>query len=450
MKVNFSNIVGKIKPMHAVGQPPMLGTSCEYFRYLQEANIPYARLHDMGFKRVTPMVDISCIFPDMSKDENDPANYDFEYTDLVVTELMKYECPPIFRLGESIENAISKGYKPRHVFAPEDPHKWARVCEHIIRHYNDGWADGFRYGIKYWEIWNEPDNGFQQPDYTREDNPYYDVNMMWVGTNEQYFELYTVAAKHLKACFGDSIKVGGYASSGLYAIFNDPEKYGIDKKYYKFYRERYVTFLEYFYSFLQYIKKESAPIDFYSWHSYSDVDRTLIMGNFVIRTLEEHGFGDIEVHLNEWNNAHSAEGRGTAYACAHATAMMLAMQDTKTYMLNFYDTRIGQSVYGGMFNPITYQPFCLYYGYKAFGELYKLGDQAECSVDAENVYAVAATDGEKKAVLMANIGADAQITTQLEGFSVYLVDETHSLEQIEADPKAFTIRENQTLLLKNY
>ena len=72
MKVNFSNIVGKIKPMHAVGQPPMVGTDCSYFRYLKEANIPYARLHDVGMKRLTPMVDISCIFPDMSKDENDP------------------------------------------------------------------------------------------------------------------------------------------------------------------------------------------------------------------------------------------------------------------------------------------------------------------------------------------------------------------------------------------
>jgi hypothetical protein len=274
--------------------------------------------------------------------------------------------------------------------------------------------------------------------------------MMWVGTNEQYYELYAVTAKHLKACFGDSIKVGGYGSSGLYAIFNDPEKYGIDKKYHKFYRERYDTFLQYFYDFLAYIKKENAPIDFYSWHSYSDVDRTVIMGNFVLDTLEQHGYGDIEVHLNEWNNAHSAEGRGTAYACAHATAMMLAMQNTKTYMLNFYDSRIGPSVYGGMFNPITYQPFCLYYGYKAFGELYKLGNQAECSVDAEDVYAVAATDGEKKAVLIANIGKDTDLTTQLEGFTVYLVDETHSLEAIDADPTAFTIGENQTLLLKNY
>ena len=113
MKVNFSNIVGKIKPMHAVGQPPMVGTDCSYFRYLKEANIPYARLHDVGMKRLLPMVDISCIFPDMSKDENDPANYDFEYTDVLVAGLMQNDCPPIFRLGETIENAIAKGFKPR-------------------------------------------------------------------------------------------------------------------------------------------------------------------------------------------------------------------------------------------------------------------------------------------------------------------------------------------------
>ena len=24
-------------------------------------------------------------------------------------------------------------------------------------HHNEGWADGFNYGIEYWEIWNEPD-----------------------------------------------------------------------------------------------------------------------------------------------------------------------------------------------------------------------------------------------------------------------------------------------------
>ena len=85
-----------------------------------------------------------------------------------------------------------------------------------------------------------------------------------------------------------------------------------------------------------------------------------------------------------------------------------------------------------------------------FGELFALGNQAECTVDGQDVYAVAATDGQKKAVLIANIGKDAALTTDLEGFTVYLVDETHSLEAIDADPTAFTIGENQTLLLKNY
>ena len=27
----------------------------------------------------------------------------------------------------------------------------------VIKHYNSGWANGYHYNIKYWEIWNEPD-----------------------------------------------------------------------------------------------------------------------------------------------------------------------------------------------------------------------------------------------------------------------------------------------------
>ncbi len=49
INANFNNITGKIKPMHAVGQPPMLGNvNDDMFHYLTEANIPYSRLHDMG------------------------------------------------------------------------------------------------------------------------------------------------------------------------------------------------------------------------------------------------------------------------------------------------------------------------------------------------------------------------------------------------------------------
>ena len=171
------------------------------------------------------------------------------------------------------------------------------------------------------------------------------------------------------------------------------------------------------------------------------------MEQYVERTLKHYGF-DCEIHLNEWNNAHSAEGRGTSYACAHGVAMLLAMQDTEAWMLNYYDTRIGASVYGGMFEPVMRKPYCLYYGYKAFNELYRLGTQVSCTVEEEGVYAIAATNGEEQAVLIANIGADTLLTTDLQGYTVYLVDETHPMEAVEWDSASFTLRENQTVLLK--
>jgi len=46
----------------------------------------------------------------------------------------------------------------KHNVPPKDFNKWARICVNIIRHYNDGWAGGYHWGIKYWEVWNEPDN----------------------------------------------------------------------------------------------------------------------------------------------------------------------------------------------------------------------------------------------------------------------------------------------------
>lgn len=443
MKVDFNNIIGKIKPMHAVGQPPFSGSDYSYCHYLKEANIPYARLHDVGgIYGGSRYVDIHNVFPNFDADETLPESYDFFYTDLLLSAMIENDCKPIFRLGETIENDQAKGYPARYINPPKDFEKWARICEHIIRHYNEGWADGYHYGIVYWEIWNEPDNGYQG-----DDGPLKHRNMMWTGTPQQYYELYAVTAKHLKECFGDTIKIGGYASSGLYAIFNRPTEYGVPEKYQKHYSERYELFLKFFDEFLDYIKEENAPLEFFSWHSYSDVERTLEMEWFVERTLKQKGF-DVEIHLNEWNNAHSPEGRGTAYATAHAVAMLIAMHKTKANMLCYYDARIGASSYGGMFNPITYKPFCLYYGFKAFGELYALANEVECKVEGENIYAIAATDGKSQGVVIANMDKSQTIRTNLSGYEVYLVDEAHNLEKVDVDSSRFTIEENQVIYLK--
>ena len=206
---DFSEKMGAIKAMHGVGQPPLLGTDTSYFRYLKEANIPYSRLHDVaGWWGGNMFVDIPNIFRDFDANENDPASYDFVFTDILIAGLIENNCQPVFRLGITIENFHRiKSYR---IFPPRDPAKWARICEHIIRHYNEGWADGFSYGIEYWEVWNEPDNG-----------PTSESNHMWQGSQEEFFELYRVTSKHLRACFGNKIKIGGYASCGFYSQLND-------------------------------------------------------------------------------------------------------------------------------------------------------------------------------------------------------------------------------------
>ena len=179
MKINvdFNKMVGKIKPMHGVGQPPFVGADFSMFKYLKDAGVPYSRLHDVGgVYGGGRWVDIPNLFRDFFADENDENSYDFTFTDLLITALVENGVEPFFRLGVTIENqAIIKSYR---LDPPSDYHKWARICEHVIRHYTEGWANGFHYDIKYWEIWNEPDN-FEE----------INENQMWRGTKEQYYEL---------------------------------------------------------------------------------------------------------------------------------------------------------------------------------------------------------------------------------------------------------------------
>ena len=442
IQVNFQNVIGRIKPMHAVGQPPFgggfLSFDFSHMRHLQNAHVPYARLHDVdglygGFR----FVDIPNLFRDFDADETLPESYDFAFTDELLRAMAEYDLKPVFRLGVTIENQMNiKAYR---IHPPKDFEKWARICEHVIRHYNEGWADGFYYGIEYWEIWNEPENGETPRN-----------NQMWTGTAEQYFELYDVTAKHLKACFGDTIRVGGYGSCGFGGIFYDPEKYSVEgpRREVDERMPKYMFRIEFLYGFLEYIKAHHSPIDFFSWHSYSDVKKTRQMARFLDRVLTQYGYGDLETHLNEWNNAFGNENHGTSYASAAVAAMMCAMQNEKTEMLCYYDARLQASAYGGLFAPLTYEPVCTYYSLYAFGELYALGTQVECSCTEEGIYAIAATDGEKKAILIVNANADAEeLSLPISGeWQATLIDHEHLGTTVKMDPASFRLEGNQVVL----
>lgn len=394
MKINvdFSKTIGKIKPMHGVGQPPFSGSDFSMFKYLKDAGIPYSRLHDVGglyggFR----WVDIPNIFRDFDADEHDENNYDFTFTDLMITALIENGVEPVYRLGVTIENdALIKAYR---IYPPKDYKKWAVICEHIIRHYTEGWANGFNYKITYWEIWNEPDN-------------FEDVyeNQMWRGTKEQYYELYAVASKHLKGCF-PHLKIGGYASCGFYDI---------KKSYIESAKSspRFEYFIEFFDGFMQYIKKENCPLDFFSWHSYDNIENNIVYANYARKRLDEYGYNQTETTCNEWHISPSRESRGTYKHASLIAGMMLAWQNTALDSAMIYDARLGPSVYGAMFNCLTNEPYPEYYSFVSFNKLYQLGEQVDVSCAEQGVYAIGAKQDNVGCLVISNT-TDKEIELEL-------------------------------------
>ncbi len=439
---DFEKTKGKIKPMHGVGQPPFGlsndGLDVSMFRYLTEAHIPYSRLHDTyGAFGADLFVDVPNLFRDFDADENDPASYDFAFTDVLLSKMVASGIEPYFRLGVTIENAhMIKAYR---IFPPKDPEKWARICEHIVRHYNEGWADGFHFGITYWEIWNEPDN-----------EQSIELNNMWKGSAEQYYDLYAATSKHLRECFGDSIKIGGYASTGLYiGYMEQSEKYQKPHEV-SHWEKRAIYHTDFLLGFLERVKRDHLPFDFFSHHSYMDVRLTTRVQKYAERLLVEAGFPDVEIHLNEWNTDRTRETRGTSQASADVAAMMMAMQETKMSVMCFYDARIGTSVYAGLFNPLTCEPFCTYYSFKAFGKLYALGGQVEVTGDSgDGLYTLAATNGTERGILMTNLGEEKIVETNLErGYTAYLIDEKHFMTKKRINVKNIKLRQYETLYLE--
>lgn len=394
VKVDLSKKIGKIKPMHGVGQPPFIGMDFSAFSYLKDAGIPFSRLHDVGgWFGGNLWADIPNLFRDFSKDPTKEENYDFTFTDMMITALIENGVEPFFRLGVTIENfAPIKAYR---IYPPEDYKKWAIICEHVIRHYTQGWANGFNYDIRYWEIWNEPDN-FEDPM----------ENQMWRGTKEQYYELYGIASKHLKECF-PHLKIGGYSSCGFYDLKKSFIK-GANSS------PRFEYFIEFFDGFLSYIKANDCPLDFFSWHSYDSIENNKIYAKYARERLDQIGYTKTETTCNEWHCGVGA--RGTARHSSLTCGMMLALQDTPLDSAMFYDARLGVGVYGGMFDPMTKKPLPSYYAFTAFNKLYKLKNQVMVDVDADGVYAVCAKGKNEGALVIANI-TTSDIEFTLDGIS---------------------------------
>ena len=390
VKVDFGSPAGPVKPVNAVGQPPLVGKLKQYvmFHYLKEAGIPYSRLHDVGgWLGGGLFVDIPNLFPNFDSDETDPKNYRFAYTDSLMKALDENHVEPFFRLGVTIENFAAWGYPPVNIHPPKDYAKWARICEHVIRHYTEGWADGFKMKIKYWEIWNEPEN-----------HPDVEVNPMWRGDWDSFIRFYGTVAPYLKAKF-PHLKIGGYGHCGFYAGVGSDNVPAANSS------PRTLYFVECSRRFLAAVRDNKWPLDFFSYHSYSPPAEALRQVRFADEHLNEYGFtaDKCERIFNEWLPYVKHENLGSALQAAGVAAELIGLQNGPCDLACIYDARCGVGNYSPLFNPLTYEPHKAYYAFTAFNELRKRGNAVAVQVLGDtNLWAAAAIGKNDAAVMIAN------------------------------------------------
>ena len=432
LKFDLSKKAGGFKPLNATNGGPWhkRHATDQYrtnFEDYKAARIPYSRNHDSslcGSVYGGPYAhDITAIFPNFDADPENPDSYDFACTDESILVTLDAGTETFFRLGQSIEHQVKK----HGTIPPKDFKKWAVICEHIIRHYNYGWADGFNLNIKYWEIWNEPD--LDPDDSTNK--------RTWGGTKSQFFDLYEIAAKHLKACFPE-LKIGGPALAWKIEWAND---------------------------FLAEMEKREVPIDFFSWHIYCTEPKQLIdKSEEIKKVLFDNGYENSESILNEWNYIKDWENNFVysiktvigMKGAAFSMACMSAAQSTSIDMLMYYDTL--QSPFCGLFDFYTYEPLKGYYPFKWYGMFYDLDAEIKCSTAVDDVYTLCGVDKNGKALCVVthysdndeaepkNISVDFGRNGRYE---IYMLDKEHDADMINITSElTFDMEANTCILIK--
>jgi xylan 1,4-beta-xylosidase len=227
----------------------------------QQLGVDFIRTHDLDALGTGDLdgIGVDRIFPDWTADPTLPASYNFTATDKVIAGIVASGAQVFFRLGRSDLSMV--GLQNDNT-PPADFAKFAQVATHIVMHYNQGWANGFTYNIRYWEVWNEPD-----------------LMPFWSGTGPQYCDLYKTVVTAIKS-LDPTLKVGG----PVLATHNDVR--GTMN------------------SFLAYVQQNALPLDFFSFHWYPQYVDPLDFYRLAVEyraLVNSYGYTSAELHLNEWN-----------------------------------------------------------------------------------------------------------------------------------------------------
>ena len=374
ISIDASRVIGTIRHLNDVDNGPLCQHGVlDLTPYYKQLDVRTVRLHDVSWS-YDNVLDIGYVFPNWNADPNLPESYDFAQSDLYIESITKLGINIIFRLGYSDEGKVAV----RHNSPPASYDKWVNVVEHVVRHYDQGWANGLHADIRDWEIWNEPDGA----DF-------------WSGTPEQYQSLYGVTARAIKK-LDSSLNVGGPAIAGN------------------------LSFLE---GFLKYARKERLPVDFVSWHIYTqDPDDVAARAEKVHGLLSQYGYESARSVLDEWNYGPSSwkplfvdSGATRAYfettqsevGAAFDAAVLIALQDAPVDVATIYT---GTTAMWGLFTP-SGSPQKPYYALLAFTELLQSPRRIAVSAPSSSLIKVLAGisgDGQTVRILLSNTSANSQ------------------------------------------
>ena len=378
VRLSFNKKSGRIKPLHCINGGPRSGGYDLPFDFTEEfmdIGIPMVRTSDSaGEYGHNQYINVHCIFPDFDADETLEESYNFLPTDLYLASIRNTGAEIFYRLGESREPYSRKLFAK----APRDMEKWARICEHIIMHYNEGWANGFKMNIKFWEIWSAPDS--------------YEC---FASDKESYFELYRITANYLRERF-PRIRIGAYGSRGFYALnrLDATEQ-----------MKSYVPFMQQFFSYIT-AEATSAPLDFFTWACYTSNPEELAMhAKYARNYLDNAGLRRTRSILCEYNIAEHPETPNALRptSAAEIGACLIMAQKNPCDML-MYSTSDAQSKDNALFsisdfvNPHRYASYSVM---KYMGNLYKLGTAIDSGDDhRKELYILAATSENEAGALL--------------------------------------------------
>lgn len=300
--VDFTKVIGKInREQHGSNSTIPISGGGSFGIDYKDMGFTFSRTHDWALwvpgQRI---IDTHFIFPLMHLDAKDPKNYYFKPTDDIIKLCVNAGSKVFYRLGTSIEHTGPNHYNTE---VPADFEKYAEVLAGIVRHYTQGWADGFTYDITYWEIWNEPDLG----------------KAMWLGSDEEFARLFAIVLKRLKDEF-PNLQFGG------------PALCGPKQDYFK------LLFAE--------CDRLGVKPDFVSWHCYTaDPDELIAQPAPMREFLDSYGYNDTKLVINEWH--YLANGYGISDAAWTAPYIRKSAYDGNIGMGNIDSAVFNLAVLSG-------------------------------------------------------------------------------------------------------